>query len=52
MTGFPNEKAWGGWVISKERGFSPYVDGLIFDGDANFRTLFSASPITGNTTNG
>ena len=23
-------------------GFSPYVDGLIFDGDANFRTLFNS----------
>lgn len=26
----------------KGEGFSPYVDGLIFDGDANFRDLFRA----------
>lgn len=25
-----------------EEGFSPYVDGLIFDGDANFRHIFGA----------
>lgn len=26
----------------QEEGFSPYVDGLIFDGDANFKTIFES----------
>ena len=25
----------------QDEGFSPFVDGLIFDGDANFKALFS-----------
>ena len=29
-------------------GFSPYVDGLIFDGDANFRTLFNSVKSAGS----
>ena len=29
-----------GWI--DEHGFSPYVDGVIFDGDSNYRTLFQS----------
>ena len=33
--------------IEKE-GFSPYVDGLIFDGDANFRNIFESIKSAGS----
>lgn len=35
-----------GWI--PEHGFSPYVDNLVFDGDANFRTLFESVGAHGN----
>ncbi len=31
-----------------EEGFSPYVDGLIFDGDANYRPIFEAVSVKGS----
>ena len=38
----PERKSVGRLGYIEGEGFSPYVDGLIFDGDANFRTLFSS----------
>jgi hypothetical protein len=38
----PERKSVGRLGYIEDEGFSPYVDGLIFDGDANFRTMFSA----------
>jgi len=35
-----------GWISGQ--GFSPYVEGLIFDGDHNFRTLFESVKKHGN----
>lgn len=31
-----------------EEGFAPYVDGLIFDGDANYRTIYNSITTNGN----
>lgn len=44
----PEEKSVGrlGWV--NQHGFSPYVDGLTFDGEANFRHIFAAVRTGGN----
>lgn len=38
----PERKSIGRLGYIPGEGFSPYVDGLIFDGDASFRDLFSA----------
>lgn len=38
----PERKSIGRFGYIPGEGFSPYVDGLIFDGDANFRALFQA----------
>lgn len=38
----PERKCIGRLGYIPDEGFSPFVDGLIFDGDANFRSLFSA----------
>lgn len=38
----PERKSVGRLGHIEGEGFSPYVDGLIFDGDANFRTMFGA----------
>lgn len=38
----PERKSVGRLGYIEGEGFSPYVDGLIFDGDANFRTLFGS----------
>jgi len=38
----PERKSVGRLGHIEGEGFSPYVDGLIFDGDANYRTMFQA----------
>lgn len=38
----PESKSIGRFGYIKGDGFSPFVDGLIFDGDANFRAMFQA----------
>lgn len=38
----PEKKSIGRFGYIHGEGFSPYVDGLIFDGDANFRSMFQA----------
>ena len=38
----PERKSIGRLGYIPGEGFSPYVDGLIFDGDANFKNLFSS----------
>lgn len=38
-----------GWI--NNHGFSPYVDGLVFDGEENFRTLFNSVKIKGQIEN-
>lgn len=35
-----------GWVL--DHGFSPYVDNLIFDGEANFRHMFNSVRVAGD----
>lgn len=44
----PEQKSVGrmGWV--GEHGFSPYVDDLVFDGEANFRHIFGSVHSAGN----
>ena len=44
----PEQKSVGrlGWVVA--RGFSPYVDDLIFDGETNFRHIFSSVTESGD----
>lgn len=44
----PEQKSVGrlGWVVA--HGFSPYVDDLIFDGEANFRHIFLSVTESGN----
>ena len=37
----PERKSIGRFGYIPDEGFSPFVDGLIFDGDANFKALFS-----------
>lgn len=37
----PERKCIGRLGYIQDEGFSPFVDGLIFDGDANFKALFS-----------
>ena len=37
----PEKKSIGRFGYIQGEGFSPFVDGLIFDGDANFRSLFN-----------
>ena len=36
----PEKKSIGRFGYIPDEGFSPFVDGLIFDGDANFRAMF------------
>lgn len=43
----PERKSVGRLGYIEGEGFSPYVDGLIFDGDANFRNLFSCVHASG-----
>lgn len=38
----PEKKSIGRFGYIQGEGFSPYVDGLIFDGDANFHAMFQA----------
>lgn len=38
----PERKSIGRFGYISGEGFSPFVDGLIFDGDANFKTMFHA----------
>lgn len=38
----PERKSIGRFGYIPDEGFSPFVEGLIFDGDANFRTMFQA----------
>lgn len=38
----PEKKSIGRLGYIEDEGFSPYVDGLIFDGDANFSNLFNS----------
>ncbi len=38
----PERKSIGRFGYIPDEGFSPFVDGLIFDGDANFRSMFQA----------
>ena len=38
----PEKKSIGRFGYIPNEGFSPFVDGLIFDGDANFKPLFQA----------
>ena len=38
----PEHKCIGRLGYIQDEGFSPFVEGLIFDGDANFRALFAA----------
>lgn len=38
----PEKKSIGRFGYVPEEGFSPYVDGLIFDGDLNFKSLFNS----------
>ena len=38
----PEKKSIGRFGYIPDEGFSPFVDGLIFDGDANFKTMFAA----------
>ncbi|HCA30434.1 MAG TPA: helicase, partial [Ruminococcaceae bacterium] len=45
----PERKSVGRLGYIEGEGFSPYVDGLIFDGDANFRTMFSAISTRGKS---
>lgn len=44
----PERKSIGRLGYIQDEGFSPYVEGLIFDGDANFRNLFNAVKLTGD----
>lgn len=37
----PEKKSIGRFGYIPDEGFSPFVDGLIFDGDANFKAMFS-----------
>lgn len=38
----PERKSVGRLGYIEDEGFSPYVDGLVFDGDANYRTIFNS----------
>lgn len=38
--------------IGDGRNFSPYVDGLVFDGDANYSTIYNAIKEHGDFANG
>lgn len=38
----PERKSIGRFGYIPDEGFSPFVEGLIFDGDANFRSMFQA----------
>lgn len=44
----PERKSVGRLGYIEGEGFSPFVDGLIFDGDANFRAMFSAISTKGD----
>lgn len=44
----PEQKSIGRLGYIPGEGFSPYVDGLVFDGDASFKNLYSAVSSKGN----
>ena len=46
----PERKSIGRLGYIQGEGFSPYVDGLVFDGDANFRHLYSSVKASGSET--
>lgn len=46
----PEQKSIGRLGYIPGEGFSPYVDGLIFDGDASFRNLYETVKESGNLT--
>lgn len=46
----PESKSIGRLGYISGEGFSPYVDGLVFDGDANFRHLYSTVQEHGSST--
>lgn len=46
----PESKSIGRLGYISGEGFSPYVDGLVFDGDANFRHLYSTVQERGSST--
>lgn len=46
----PEQKSIGRLGYIPGEGFSPYVDGLVFDGDASFRNLYQAVTSSGSQT--
>lgn len=46
----PEKKSIGRFGYIPDEGFSPFVDGLIFDGDANFKAMFQAVRSRGSET--
>ena len=47
----PEKKSIGRFGYIPDEGFSPFVDGLIFDGDANFKAMFQTVRSRGSETN-
>lgn len=46
----PEKKSIGRFGYIPDEGFSPFVDGLIFDGDANFKAMFQTVRSRGSET--
>lgn len=46
----PESKSIGRLGYISDEGFSPYVDGLVFDGDASFRNLYNSVRESGSNT--
>ena len=46
----PEKKSIGRFGYIPDEGFSPFVDGLIFDGDANFKSMFQTVRSRGSET--
>lgn len=46
----PEKKSIGRFGYISDEGFSPFVDGLIFDGDANFKAMFQTVRSRGSET--
>ena len=46
----PEKKSIGRFSYIPDEGFSPFVDGLIFDGDANFKAMFQTVRSRGSET--
>ena len=46
----PERKSIGRFGYIPDEGFSPFVDGLIFDGDANFSAMFQTVHVRGSET--